>query len=547
MAQLRGVDYSFAPPDPRELAVGGYSFALRYASRVDGGKNLTPTEARLLSLFGLRIATVWENVARDRDPLKGREQGVRDALDHYALVRACGGPPTAVLYYAVDWNASEDEYPRIAEYFEGCVAAGGLPQFVGCYGHTRLLTYLFDANVIGHDWVPAASSWSAGHAEPRARLRQLQPVDVPLAGGVVDIDTATEEVGWRLDVTFAPADLLDLQRYAQTKTGQDWNSLGIVGDTSHQSSGGYHVGNDVLRALGTCPGSGCAGSDYSYADARAVSANGIGRDLADADTLAGDDNAASAFDLGSGFPNGYDQFLAYNRFMRDRMLANDPRTRDIREVIYTLDGVTVHRIDRTGRQPDAGDSSHLSHTHHSYFRDSLGRRNLDDNHMGLLKEFFGDPATTNAATEDDEMFALNLAVPHRVPVYGPDPADPTKSVITGYEWPAEWPDGYASYTIPTVGDGTIPWGRGWVSLCNDTFGKKYCVRVAGGNGTARVYNDGVARPGQPDDRTLANLQRWYAELDTRTAFVSVKRMPVDASDPMTAHVTACVEIGQRTV
>lgn len=548
MAQLRGVDYSFSRPDPRELAAGGYSFAVRYASRVDGGKNLTPAEALALSRHGLRIVTVWENAARDRDPLKGSRQGILDAMRHRELVQSCGGPTDAVLYYAVDWNATEDEFPAIAAYFDGCAAASGeRTDLIGCYGHTRLLTYLFDEGVIHHGWVAAANSWSAGHAEPRATLVQLNPVDVPLAGGVVDIDTATEEVGWRLDVTFAPADLLAVQAYARSKTGQDWNALGIVGDTSHQSSGGYHVGNDVLRTLGTCPGPGCAGSDYSYADARAVSTNGLGRDLVDADTLAGDDDAASAFDLGSDFPGGYDQFLRYNRWLRDRLLAGDSRLRDVREFIYTPDGVNVHRVDRTGRQPDAGDSSHLEHSHHSFFRDSLGRRDRDDNFLGALKEFFGDavPPAVTTNGDDDDMWAETLVIPHRVPVYGPDPADPTKQVITGYRWPDEWPDGYASYTIPTVQDGTIPWGRGWVSACNDTFGKKYCVRVAGGNGNARVYNDGVARPGQPDDRTLGNLQRWYAELDVKTAFISLTRTPVDAGDPMTAHVTALVEIDRR--
>jgi hypothetical protein len=343
-----------------------------------------------------------------------------------------------------------------------------------------------------------------------------------------------------LALTFAPADLLAIQTYAHLKTGQDWNSLGIVGDTSHQSSGGYHVGNDVLRSLGTCPGSGCGGSDYSYADARAVSHDGLGRDLADGSTLAGADDAASAFDLGDGFPGGYEQFLRYNRWMRDRLQANDPRVRDIREFIYTPDGTHVHRIDRTGRQPDSGDSSHLSHSHHSFYRDSLGRRDRDDNFMGALKEFFGDatsPVTTNG--DDDDMFAETLIIPHRVPVYGPDPANPTgPQIVVSYRWPDEWPDGYASYAIPTVQDGTIPWGRGWVSMCNDTFGKTYCVRVAGGNGTARVYSDGVV--------PLKNLQRWYSELDPKTAFISLARKPVDPTDPMTAHVTALVEIDRRT-
>lgn len=544
--RLRGVDYSFSRPDPDELARLGYSFVVRYASRVDGGKNLTPAEARSLTRSGLKIITAWENVAADRDPLRGRAQGAQDARDHAALVSACEGPDDAVLYFAVDWNATPAEFPALREYFAGCCdelsAVAARPQeLVGCYGHTRLLTYLLDEGVIGHGWVAAASAWSVDHTEPRARLHQLTPTDVQLAGGVVDVDESTEDVGWRCLVTFAPLDLQAVQHYAQAKTGQTWDALGITHSTPQ--GGGYHEGQDLLEAANTCPGSVCSGTDYSYEDARSVSSDGLGRDLSNASTLAGEPDAASAFDFGSGFRGGYAQFLEYNRFVRDLMLTGDSRTRDIRELIYTPDGKTVRRVDRTGRQPDSGDGTHLTHTHHSFFRDSYGRRDRDDNFMGVLKEFFGDVPPGSAGTEgDDDMFALSLEVPHRVPVYGPDPADPTgPPVIVGYRWPDRWPDGYATYTIPTVGDGTIPWGRGWVSLCNDTFGPQhYAVRVAGGNGGARVYNDGAPA------HALGNLQRWYAELDQKTAFISLKRQPVDTNDPMTAFITACVEVDRRT-
>jgi hypothetical protein len=99
--------------------------------------------------------------------------------------------------------------------------------------------------------------------------------------------------------------------------------------------------------------------------------------------LAGGD-AASAFDFGGAFP----RFLEFNAWMREKMLAGDPRTADIRSMIYTLDRTVVRRIDRTGKLPDSGDNSHLTHTHFSFFRDSLGRRDRDDNFLGLLREFF---------------------------------------------------------------------------------------------------------------------------------------------------------------
>jgi hypothetical protein len=393
----RGGDYSFARPDLRELVGAGWEFAVRYTSRVDGGKNLTVAEALALSRAGLRILTVWENVGADRDPLKGRGQGVADAIAHHGQAAACGAPPDAVLFYAVDWNAQPAEFKAIGDYFEGCTAAAGLASFVGCYGHTYLLSYLFDRGVIGHGWIPMASSWSAGHVEPRAKLRQT--VGATIGGGAVDLDEADPgaPLGWRLPVTYPPDDLRAIQRYVHDKTMQDYNSLGIIHSTPQ--GGGYHEGQDLLAAANRAPGPKYPFSDYSYADARAVSKDGLGRDLAAADRLAGDPTAASAFDLGSGF----DRFLEFNRWMRNKVLEGDPRTRDIREIIYTLDGKTVHRLDRTGMQPDSGDDTHLSHTHFSFFRDSLGRRAADDNFLGLLKEFFGDQTASVPGEDDEEM------------------------------------------------------------------------------------------------------------------------------------------------
>jgi hypothetical protein len=182
-------------------------------------------------------------------------------------------------------------------------------------------------------------------------------------------------------VTYAPADLLAVQRYLRDRTGQGLSSLGIIHSTPQ--GGGYHEGQDLLVAAGRAPGPQYPFSDYSYTDAPT-------RDLApphdmtrtDAELAGGD--AASGFDFGGAFP----RFLEFNAWMRQKMLAGDPRAADIREMIYTLDKRSVRRLDRTGKQPDSGDNSHLTHTHFSFFRDSLGRRDRDDNFLGLLREFF---------------------------------------------------------------------------------------------------------------------------------------------------------------
>lgn len=168
-------------------------------------------------------------------------------------------------------------------------------------------------------------------------------------------------------MSYAPDDLKAIQAYCQRMTLQPWYALGIVGDATHNADGGYHVGRDVMLTLGTAPEQ--PGTDYSYAES-----DRDRRGLTD---------AASAFDLGG-------DFLRFREVTLSIVAAcqrGDPRTRDVREVIYTRDGSTVQRWDRLGVRT-SGDDSHLWHTHVSFFRDAEGRRADGDNFLGLLTEVF---------------------------------------------------------------------------------------------------------------------------------------------------------------
>jgi len=182
-------------------------------------------------------------------------------------------------------------------------------------------------------------------------------------------------------MSYAPDDLLDVRVDLRRYTGLSAVALGIVGDPAH--NGGYHCGHDRITT-----------SDYSW--------NESPRDR----SVVSD--AASALDIGQ-----FDVTTNGNRRTTLRTLsaaiveacqAGDPRARDIREVIWSLDGVTVRRWDRLGRR-SSGDSSHRAHTHLSFFRDSEGRRNRPDNFAGLLTSIFeGD---TVALTAEDKAWIMN--------------------------------------------------------------------------------------------------------------------------------------------
>jgi hypothetical protein len=170
-------------------------------------------------------------------------------------------------------------------------------------------------------------------------------------------------------MTYAPDDLLAVILYLNGQ-GAPMDALGIVGDASHAATGGYHEGHDDLAAHGRL------GYDYSVVESP--------RDARPTD-------AASATDFG-----GTTWWRPLTLWLVAACETGAPGTEDIREVIYTPDGKTVHRWDRLGIRT-TGDDSHLWHTHLSFFRDSEGRRGT---FLALLKRYFaGQPATHYAGTE----------------------------------------------------------------------------------------------------------------------------------------------------
>ncbi|MEV7265600.1 hypothetical protein AB0N38_18790 [Micromonospora aurantiaca] len=156
-------------------------------------------------------------------------------------------------------------------------------------------------------------------------------------------------------MTSAPANLLAVRQLLLTYLNVDKKAVraddlepaevGIVGDVNHR--GGYHCGSDRVVT-----------NDYSVVES---SRDRSGLTL-----------YASALDVGtfsvrSG--GGTHNLRTFSAWMVAQCAANAADTRDIREIIYSPDGGTVRRWDRLGRRT-SGDSSHLFHTHFSFFRDS---------------------------------------------------------------------------------------------------------------------------------------------------------------------------------
>ncbi|MEH0826641.1 MULTISPECIES: hypothetical protein [unclassified Micromonospora] len=182
-------------------------------------------------------------------------------------------------------------------------------------------------------------------------------------------------------MTTAPANLLAARRLLIDNLNIDRDTVrdddlepgevGIVGDAGHR--GGYHCGSDRVVT-----------NDYSVVESSRDSA-GL--------TLHASALDVGVFAVSSG--GRTHNLRTFSTWCVAQCAANTADSRDIREIIYSPDGRTVRRWDRLGRRT-SGDSSHLYHTHFSFFRDST-KANRDQ--TPLFRRYL----TTIGLLEDDDM------------------------------------------------------------------------------------------------------------------------------------------------
>lgn len=162
-------------------------------------------------------------------------------------------------------------------------------------------------------------------------------------------------------MTFAPPTLLAARSYLKVQDSDlDNAEMGIVGGPSHIATGtSYHLGKDQLLMWK---------NPYSARTAR---------------DLAGLSNAASALDI----DDDLDELRPLSLWLVEQCQLGAPGATDIREIIFSPDGVNVLRYDRErgqGSEPvPNSDLSHRTHTHVAYYRDSEFRDKVE-----LYQRFF---------------------------------------------------------------------------------------------------------------------------------------------------------------
>jgi hypothetical protein len=235
-----GLDYSWSRPSVQAIVDGGFRFVCRYLSWDTTGKNLTADEAAAYVAAGIEVCSNWEYTVGA--PRNGFDQGVEDAKEAARQHVDVGGPDWAPVYFSVDFDMTDADWPAVADYFRGVAAVIGLPR-TGAYGGIKSIRALFDHGLITYGWQTYA--WSYGEWDHRAQVRQVQN-GMTLDGATVDYNTAqaSDIGGW------GSGD--DMPTWL---TQEDWDAMRwrVQALISNQDTvaGGPTVGepNELARAL----------------------------------------------------------------------------------------------------------------------------------------------------------------------------------------------------------------------------------------------------------------------------------------------------------
>lgn len=165
----QGIDMARDARDyAQELKSSHLDFVARYyrdpASR---WPTLTAAEAQMLSTAGVRLVAVWEWHSGRRDYFS-YASGYSDGMAAYRQARGIGQPAGSAIYFAVDFNAHDDDIRGgIDPYFRGVragfqAAAGQAPPDyrIGVYGSGAVCSYLKRMRLAQYAWLSNSNAWA---------------------------------------------------------------------------------------------------------------------------------------------------------------------------------------------------------------------------------------------------------------------------------------------------------------------------------------------------------------------------------------------------
>jgi len=196
---LRGFDANFDCSHLLDKAKAvGVNFICRYYSH-SSGKNLSPSEARLITAAGMRIVVVWETNG-DKYPFFSYQQGKTDGSAAADMAQTIGQPIDSAIYFAVDYDASPEEISaNITAYFRGvrdgmsAKKPNGPTYSVGVYGSGLTCETLLKASLVDHSWLAMSSGYRDSKTFTGWNIKQSLSADPWGFGRTIDPDVGVND------------------------------------------------------------------------------------------------------------------------------------------------------------------------------------------------------------------------------------------------------------------------------------------------------------------------------------------------------------------
>ena len=180
------------------VAQGVQAVGLYYFNHSAFKEQLTSGVAKALSAKGLYVVSVWEDGYPDHAAYFGSESGYSDG--HRAMERAsrAGQPHGTAIYFAVDYDATLGDLPRILRYFQAVKDVLGLAYEVGVYGSGLTCAFLSGQGLVTKTWLSESTGFQEhGAWLPHANI--VQGHSTKLLGMDVDTDTTNGNAGgWKI-------------------------------------------------------------------------------------------------------------------------------------------------------------------------------------------------------------------------------------------------------------------------------------------------------------------------------------------------------------
>jgi len=168
------------------LYSNGYRFVCRYYCSNGSSKLLSTSESAKLTSSGLKRVVVFEN-SNNEYSYFSKSQGSLDANKAVSLARARGQNTGTVIYFAVDYDASESEIKgNIMQYFAGVYSVlNSAGYYVGVYGSGLTCSIIKASSYCNYSWLSMSTGWRGYSSYTDWNIKQLK--ETTFSG--IDIDT----------------------------------------------------------------------------------------------------------------------------------------------------------------------------------------------------------------------------------------------------------------------------------------------------------------------------------------------------------------------